>query len=392
MRKFSELVNAISQQGSTVLLYSPDIDSVIATSILYRFLITRDIDVEAINLFSSREIIDRQSVVVLIGVKQKRALSTYRVLYLDDFIGRDPRSETSISLHLVKALSERWVVRKDEELLAIASMLTLSHGSMYDEDLIEAHMKFIEDASSRGIVELYDTMRFFGYPNIDLYEAIYRTLEPYIDGITMNRQGIEGLLKDLGIAVKGSLSEEVKEKILSTISSIVSRYSRKSIPLVGKKLVSKLLRGPIYDLYELAYTLLMLLDSKGPEYLCTLSFGSEILNLLYPCALNTLDSLVGVLSKIVNGEIDVKRFTLRMNRVSVIELESRAPFNTLYRALRALGIVERLAVFRTEDGFVVPYLLAEQLWPIDEEVQTIEGGIVVRNLDDVSKYLRGSRL
>ncbi len=385
MKKLRDLISYAKKFGGVTIVYAPNLDSVLSTSILMKIFREYDIDAEAAPFYEARKPLDCNTLLVLVGVKQHTAIPGVKCTIIDDYIGRDPHSSLSIALHIIAQLREIWIVPKDLDVLATCAMLSIARKSLYDDMLIEAHKHLLTDIFNKGVIDYVDSIRFFGYPHIPLEEAITRTIDPYIPGISLNPDAVRDFLRGLGVA--DTLSDEAKKRILDEVRSRLEAVSKESIDIVGKKLLLR--HTELHnDLYELTYALITSIDVLSSEQLLILSIEPKYVDVFLAVYMKILPEVRNIVEAILSGEVSVKRSAIRMHRLSTIEIDGRirAPY-LIHRLLRVLGAVESITVFRSNEGYCIPIQLADAKWPLDHQYDVGGGCIYVKSFSDIPKVL-----
>ena len=387
-RSFSELLTIARSYKAITLVFSPQIDSVVSASLLLRLLKDEDVDVQLAPFYEATKPIDTRSPILLLDVFQRSVVSGYKVLHLDDFVGRDPRSSLSLSLYVLKSLKDIWIVPQELEVLVLAALLSRTQGSIYDEKLLQIHEQLLREAVSRGVYEIVDTLRLFGYPHASLSEALERTLEPYLRGISLNRDGVIEFLKKLGL-YENILRSEDRERLVNELEAVVVDYARSRVDLYGSKIVLKS-TTLIDDVYELVYILYTAIDSGDVEKLLIIGIEPQLLDVFKVRYVMFKPDIRRIVESILTGEVHPKRIVLRGVYVSLIELDTdlkRVPLFTIYRILRGLGIVENFTIFRNSEGYVLPLQMIEPRWPLDIEFNIVGGVALFKSIEEVTKVV-----
>lgn len=388
-RSFSELLTIARSYKAITLVFSPQIDSLVSASLLLRLLKDEDVDVQLAPFYEAVKPIDSRTPILLLGVFQRSVVSGYRVLHLDDFIGRDPRSLLSLSLYTLKNLKDVWIVPQELEVLVLAALLSRAQSSIYDEELLRVHEPLLGEAVSKSVYEIVNTLRLFGYPHATLSEALERTLEPYLRGISLNRNGVTEFLKRLGL-YENILRSEDRERLVNELEAVVVDYARSRVDLYGSKIV---LRHTtlIDDVYELVYVLHTAIDGGDVEKLLIIGIEPQLLEAFRARYIMFREDIRRIVESILAGEIHPKRIVLRGAYVSLIELDTdlkRAPLFTIHRILRGLGIVESFTVFKNSEGYAIPLQMIEPRWPLDLELSTVGGIATFKSIEEVAKVIQ----
>ncbi len=387
-RSFSELVTIARSSKALTLIFGPYVDSIVATSLLLRLFKDEEIDIQLAPFYEASKPIDNRSPLLLVGVTQRSVVSGYRVLQLDDFVGRDPRSSLSLALYTLKNLKDIWIVPQELEVLVLAALVSRTYGSIYDESLLQAHEELLKEAVSRSVYEVVDTLRLFGYPHVSLREALERTLEPYIQGVSLSVDGSSKFLERLGISGDVMRSED-RERLISELEAILAGYARSRVELYGPKIVLRT-TTLVDDVYELLYTLYTAIDIGSVAELLIVGIEPQLLEVFRARYLAARNSIRDVVDRVIASEIATRRIVIRGIYMTLVELEEepkRIPLFTVFRILRGLGIAENMVVYRYSEGYAVPLQLLEPRWPLDYELNVVGGVALFRSLEELSKVL-----
>ncbi len=382
---FGELLSLLKSCKSLYIVYSPNIDSLHSTFLLYRVLKEHEIDIQLAPFYRASKPIESGVTVLMIGVFQRTPLANYRILYLDDYIGRDPKTSLSISLHIVKELKNYWIIPRTLEVLSLAAMLSLSRYSLYDEKLFEAHRNLVETAISKEFWEYVNTLRLFGYPKIDLATSLEKTIDPYILGYSLDSENS----KKFQVAIGEVTGVDIRNKINEEITKILSTYSRNPISIIGNKII---VRGvdDIDDIYEATYFLQTFIDLKGPDTLIYLYTNLEFFKYIKIYSSSVIKRIKNFIDETIRNQL-IKRVIIRGNRVSVIDISIEQyplPLYTVYRIFRALGLVDEIAVFSHGKEYLLPIQFIEPRWPLDRELNMDRHNIVLSSLQEIGDVIR----
>ncbi len=382
---FGELLSLLKSSKSLYIVYSPNIDSIHSTFLLYRLLKEHDIDIQLAPFYRASKPVESGVTVLLIGVFQRTPLASYRILYIDDYIGRDPKTFLSISLHMVKELKNYWIIPRTLEVLSLAAMLSLSKSTLYDEKLFEAHKNLIESSISKEFWEYTNTLRLFGYPKTDLATALERTIDPYILGYSLDSENSRKFQISLG----NITNMDVKKKVDEEITKILSSYSRNPINIIGDKIVVKGV-DDVDDIYESTYILQTFIDLKGPDALIYLYIDTEFFKYVKMFFNSMIRRIKDFIENIIRNQL-VKRVIVKGNRVSIVDISTEQyplPLCTIYRILRALGLIDEIAVFSHGKEYLLPVYFIEPRWPLDKELSIEKYGIILSSLQEIGDVIR----
>ncbi len=391
-KSFGDLINAVKSCGKATIVANNDLDSAIAASFLARFFRDMDVEVEIASAHQAPRPIDLRAPLILVGLVQRTALPGANVFLLEEYVSFDSRRLLSLALQLVPRIKEVWIVSKELEAMALAAMVSLGTSSCYDERILENHMEILSSSVSSENFSVVETLRLFGYPHVDLVTALYRTLDPFILGVSLDRDGCRKLVEELGIDPT-SLRGEDRDKLVSKLNEIVGRYARSFANFVGKKIVVKGL-DLVDDIYELSYVMELVLELKGLEYILAVMLEPSYVNVAYALYTRARDLIRKVVGDVVEQRTNVKRIYVRGIKLSILEFDDenllgRLPIYTIGRILRALGLCEDIFVARFgEKAFCLPLPLTDRRWPFEEGAEVVGGCLVLDSVDRVPRFVK----
>lgn|GEM_PF-972107 len=385
----STLVNIVSYIKNVKNLYvvfSADLDSIIASSIIMRIAREEDVETYLAPFYEATRPSDASSSILLVKVLQRTPVGGLKITQLDDLVGKDPKIISSTSMHLLRELKKHIVVPRYIDVLSLVAMLSLARGSIYDQNVIEVHKKLLSEAVDNSLFTFIDTLRLFGYPRRDVIDALIKTVDPYILGVSLNREGSKKVLEDIGGSVS---SEEAKTKLVDQLASILSSYCKSCEPITGTKIILRDLT-PVDDVYEATYALYCYMDALGLDPLVYVSISSKIIDI----ARGVFDYMSKPLRELVDYVIEnggAKRVISRgvkMGIVDISTLQTTPPLFVAHRVLRALGLTEDVTVFSNGKEYLLPAPLIAPRWPYDKELNIEKSFVVFRSLQDVGEAFR----
>ncbi len=364
---FESLSNVFKGVSKVSIVYSMDPESIICASMLANFASFKELDFELAPFYIAEKPIDGSTLVLLVGVRQQRVVGGLRVKLLWDLV----ESKKFLAIKLTKELREIWVVSPEQIAMSIAATMASYPGPSYSDAILSALRSELSELVSAGIVSLSEkSLRVFRYPNAKISECLFRTLEPFIPGVSLSREGAKRLVEELGIPDrKGVLEEEEKRKLVESLRGALRDSVLKPVDVEGWKAVVRGVEN--VDLNELCYALLAAIDADLHELcLATLfKFGycSAIMGLLE----RSYDYIAQFVEEASRGEKKVGRMYIRGVKVHQVEAEEGAPLNVLSKMLKAHGLADGVVVFRIGERYCVPLSDASPSWPM-EKVEGIE--------------------
>lgn len=383
-RGLTELLSAVKQVRLLNLVYAPNVDSIYTASLLLRYLKELDVDVVLTPAYVASRA--EGAIVVGVNVVQRIPMPGVKFLPLEDCVGKDPSVVSSLALHLLRGLKSVWMPPKFIEALALASMVTLARWSLYDEKLFEVHKALIEETVSPELWDYVSSVRLFGYPKRELAQALERTIDPYIVGVSLDPSGSR---ERAAIALQHSSREEGVRRLVEELSRALSSYARSPPPLMGNKLVLKDVKV-VEDVYEAAYALIALMDYMGPEVLLYASLAPSLIEWAQAQLYQMLRPFKTLIEEAIKGSV-TKTVIVRGVRLSIIDISSESavpPLYTMYRVLRGLGHLEEVAVYLRGKEYLLPLQFLEPKWPPERELSVEKNYVALPNLQAVGECLR----
>lgn len=385
----SSSINLISYMRSLKHLYtvfSADLDAIIASSMLMRIAREEGVDIYVAPFYSASRPLELDSSVVLVKVLQRIAVGGLRIVQLDDILGRDPRIISSITLYLLKELKKSIVVPKYLELVSLIAVASLSRGSIYDSNIIEVHKMLLSETIDKNLYTVVETLKLFGYPKKELVEALTKTVDPYILGISLSYEGSRKLVEDIG---GGISSEDAKAKLIHILSSRMSSYCKSCESILGQKIIIK--DGhPIDDIYETTYALYTYMDISGLEPLIYICIDSRIIELAKG-VYNYMSQLLKQTTDHIIEEGGAKKIIVRGIKVGMIDISSEStipPLYTIHRILRSLGLTEDITVFTNGKEYLLPLPFIAPKWPYDKDIYIEKNYAIFKSLQDLSEVFK----
>lgn len=381
-KQFKELVALAKQVKSLYIIYGSSVDSVFSAALLLKFFKEQDIDVLLAPFYEASKPLG-EGLVVGVGILQ-RPISGVRFLSIDDFLGKELSAIQSTSIHLIRNIKDFWIIPRTLEALALSAMFSLSKVS-YDESFVEVHKEVLEEALSKDVWEYSESIRLFGYPRRDVVQALEKSLEPYITGLSLDPDNCMAMVKRIREEVKG----DIINKLVEEVEKILAKYSRATRKLVGPKIMVKNVED-VEDVYESFYAMTLYMDLKGSEPLLYLALEPQLMKYLIPLLFSTLRQFKSLIDSLVQSA-GIKRFIIKSIRVGVVDFSTEPktpPLYTLYRILKGVGLAEEVMVFTNGKEFLLPIQFLEPRWPLDKELNIEKNYVVLSSLQSVGDVLK----
>jgi len=383
-RQFKELIALAKQFKGLYILYAPTIDCVFSASLLLRFFKEYDVDI-FLSPFYEVSKPAGEGIIIGVGVMQRSPLSSTRFFSIDDFLEKDVTVLQSTSAHLLKNIKNYWIVPKTIEVLTIAAMLSITRSTLYDENLVEIHKQVLSEALSKDVWEYVQSLRLFGYPRRDVAQALAKTLEPYIVGVSLDDKASLEIVNRILMAKDKNIVKGVADEI----ERVVSGYGRMAVPILGNKIVVKNV-DEIEDPYEAVYSFSFYMDYKGLESPLYIALEPKLLNYAKSKMYSTLKQFKSFIDNLIKG-LAIKRFIVKGVRIGVVDVSTEPtlpPLYTLYRILKGVGLAEDVTVFTNGKEYFMPIQLVEARWPIEKELNVDKNYVVFSNLQNVGDLIK----
>lgn len=380
------IISYIKNLKHFCIVFSADLDSAIASSMLLRIAREEDVETYLAPFYSASKPLSADTPVMLVKVLQRGPVGGVKLLQLDDILGRDPRVISSITMYLLRELKKNIVVPRYLEVLSLVAMISIGRGYIHDDNIIEVHKELLNEAIDKNIYTIADTLRLFGYPERDIIEALTRTIDPYILGISLNPSESRKILESLGMPIT---SDEGRAKLVEILNARLSAYCRSRPPIAGPKIVIKD-KGPIDDVYEATYMLYSYADVLGLESLLYVCLDSRVIELVKGVYHYVSQSLKSVLDQTIE-EGGAKKVIVRGIRVGIVDISSAQPplpLYTIHKILRTLGLTEDITAFTNGKEYLLPLPFTAPRWPYDKELNIERGYVVFNSLQDLVEVLK----
>ena len=358
-----QLATIIKNYGCMVIQAYPDLDSVLAASILYEALARNRVecvinfsllpddsfDVPVAYLGYPVEVVEdlkpRYGAVLFARGEQPKGLTRFPLVASRD---------TSVAGLVASALSELMVVSE----LGIPAIIAgywrgLDSGKRAEFRGLEVQLVEVLETENKIVGQL--TIRLFGWFMRPAEEAIAETIAPFIPGLSCEYEKVKGFLesdprlrKVLGRTVNeldqdllALLAEKLYEKLKAE-----SRVMRRPSELIGYAYYSEV--SPLKDLREATYILYTFLECAGPHYLAP--FASTPLQVAAAAKL-AYNRLKQELCEQIEKWHTTKPREESIGRLKIARVgETEAPLAILEKQLRLLGDISSSAILAVESG------------------------------------------
>ncbi|MEM4513252.1 MAG: hypothetical protein QXZ41_01925 [Ignisphaera sp.] len=368
------------------IVFSADLDAIITSSLLLRVAREEDVEAYLATFYEASKPSDPGSSILLVKVLQRTPVSGVKIIHIDELVGRDPKIISSSTMHLLRELKKQILVPRYIEMLSLIAMLSLSRSSTYDKNIIEVHRALLEEAVDKNLFSMLETLRLFGYPRRDVVEALAKTVDPYVLGVSLNYDGCKKLLEEVG----GSLSSnEAKSKLIEILASKLSSYCRSCESLVGPKIILKD-ATPIDDVYEATYNLYSYIDLQGVDPLIYVCMDSRIIDIAKGVFEYMSKPIKDLIDYVVSGA-NIKKVIVKGVKVGVVDISTVSrmpPLFTVHKILRSIGVTEDVTVFTNGKEFLLPLPFVAPRWPYDKELAIERGYAVFKALQDLGEVFK----
>jgi len=376
-RSFAELVTLLKEVRKTHIVFGFSLDSLVATALLIHVLKSLDIEFDVSPYTSMRKPLDTEAPLILVDVRQRTVVSGVKILQLSDFLAR--RQSTAAAL--AHALRNVWIVPSELLKISVSAMLSTASTTMYDDALIEAHEDFVRELESEGVLRrVQSAVRLFGYPVRDLVEAMSRTLEPFLPGLSLSVDECRKFLEERGIS--SLVDASVRARFCEELRARRREYGLEVPDVEGSRIVVEGGEG-VVDVYEAVYALSALIDSLGYEYVVSIGVDTAYISLANAALYSSYSCIKRVLEGVVSGETKLKRIYVRGTRVSLIELDEECRcINAVYRALRGNGLCDHVLLVRVGNEVLAPITILDPRYPADYCPEIRWGAAVFSTIDE----------
>lgn len=315
----SNILKTINEYGYVRIVPKIDLDSLIASSILFENLNEHRIRT-SIN-YDPKVILEQNDEPTLLINLPK--ITERPNLFTINFNERE-----SVSAYISYFLDKIYGVSTYDKILSIATGIYQGLDTVEGFKGIESEL--LKELTSKEIIEYEPGFRFWGRTRLDLARSIYRTLIPFIPGFTGDPEKINELLsriiggktdiiKHVHIEQNKELAARFLEYLLNNLSTIMDVAD-------AKKIIRKIL-GNIYIvrinnrlLLELNETVGMLniylsLQRSNPQYISIISIDPNILSELIAICDNIIDELIIDVSIAINQFIKTKQNVFELEEV-----------------------------------------------------------------------------
>ena len=399
-------INIISNLASTRIAYiihAPNIDSVVAASLLARVLITQGIE---INLAPSTEIIpnDIEGPILLIGLnptKNLKGKKIFAITFSNEGRIRTqgnvviiPSNGSSLSILIAQALEELYIVPTECKLLALSAALERTEKSIFNRRFTELEQMMINKLIADNIISKIKTLKLFKYPTIALNEAMYITIDPFIPGISGNDEGVSELIKNLGISEK--VTELDLDKIAQEFAAKLSKSLRKLGISKDEFITEKIIINKpniIKDIYETYYSLSYGIDKYGLKALLPVALSRIVLASILASYKEKFREIVDYINVVIEGLVDMERYNIQGETITVLsyaDIEEPPPVAILARVLQSINFIKRERIVVNWKGkYCISVQQLTNIYPLYlENIELRKGLVLSPTLTSIVKFMR----
>lgn len=306
----NDILKRINEYGYVRIVPRIDLDSLVASSILFENLNEHRIKT-SIN-YDPKAILDQKDEpTILINLPKTREQTD---MFTINFNMRE-----SVSAYVSYYLDKIYGVSIYDKILSIATGIYQSLDTVEGFKGIESEI--LKELTSKEIIEYEPGFRFWGRLKFDLVNSIYRTLIPFIPGLTGEPEKINELLshiiggrteivKHIHIEQNKDLAAKFLEHLLNNLSVIIGVSNAKKIvrKILGNVYIAKI-NNRIIELNEVVGLLNIYLSLKknNPRYLSIISVDPNILFEITTLSDNVIDELIIDISIALNQFIKTKQ-------------------------------------------------------------------------------------
>ncbi len=396
-----KLLTQVLESGAIHVIYAPNVDSIIASSIISRVLLAQGIEVDLIPQFC--EAPDDGLPVVMLGLEPSTKFSqkVISVKYSEEQrivtgsnITYVLSGSSAISTLITKVLEEIYVVPTDIKLLSLIASLDKSMNSVFSCEFSDLEKSLISDLVSEGVISIMNTIKIFKYPSIGLAEALYYTIDPFIPGLSGDLKSSSEFVKSLGISDR--LSDPDRDKLVSQLLQRMTRTYRRTTftkdVLLGDKVVVEK-HDLIDDIYETYYALSYVIDRYGYYVPLTVAHSKLSLASIIANYREKFREIVDYINVIIEGLAEIEKRSVHGESLSIFryeEVEEPPPPALLQRVLRSVGLIgDEKIVIQWSRGYSSSVQRLIPTYPLQIKDLDIEGGLVISsNYINVVKVLR----
>ncbi len=241
---FGEFFKKAREYGSIRITPLANVDSIIASSILFKVLYENGFNV----VVSLKPVLDYSEPTIFIDLDLCRedtlCLSILHSTSSTNTSSNKIVSPYSLSALVVKAIEKHWVIDSIDKVIALV-------GGVYrgldlnKEGFKGLEASIVEELGREGRIVSDIGFRFWGWKRCSLVDSLVYTLRPYIPGVTGFRDRVYGLLEKIGVKEPDSISsgelisnpqllKKLASEILGRLRSS-SRRNRSPVEVIGRQ-------------------------------------------------------------------------------------------------------------------------------------------------------------
>ncbi|ADI32710.1 hypothetical protein [Staphylothermus hellenicus] len=343
----NEILKTINNYGYVRIVPRIDLDSLIASSILFKNLNEHRVKT-SIN-YDPKTILDQKDEpTILINLPKTREQP---IMFTMNFNMRE-----SVSAYVSYYLDKIYGVSIYDKVLSIATGIYQGLDTVEGFKGIESEI--LKELTSKEIIEHEPGFRFWGRLKLDLVNSIYRTLIPFMPGLTGEPEKINellshaiggktGVIKHIHIEQNKDLAARFLEHLLNYLSKIIGASNAKKIirKILGNVYVAKI-NNKVIELNEAVglLNIYLSLRKNSPQYLSIISVDPNTLFGITTLTDNVIDELI------IDISIALNQFIKTNQNIFEIEGSIERP-EIFIEILRSMDMLpENKAVIMYSDG------------------------------------------
>jgi len=389
IEKVKKLIeNVTSGKAYNEMFIHPDPDSLVAASFIIRLLGSANREIGIVSYDDSIEPSDKS---LLIGFsKPKRGFKGF-------LIGRDktlsiredkfiliPYKYSFVKI-FYEASKEIYRFPREFREFALASYLySLSPNEMI-HNIGDSELNANLDAFGSDVAKITYGLKLMSFYDENYLEStLFYTIDPYIPGISGNKDKIKTVLESLG-------SGRGKE-YLQRLSDLINNMAKISILNLGNKPYFD--SSPFIDPYEIIRALDLFINRDIASTAIYIASGISGITYLANRFREKLDDLIDVINKVL-GEKKYEVISHKINNLKISELYIKTfscEYDLLYEIsiiFKDLGIINTPLVIKCGDKYLYPWNKDIVFSP--ESIENIRGMFLVfdsiKSLGDIEKYV-----
>ncbi|NAZ13105.1 MAG: hypothetical protein GU359_02995 [Desulfurococcales archaeon] len=346
------LKKLVEERSFEEMYVHPDPDSIVTASLIGRLYSMAGLDIGFAPIDRVGESGDKS---LFIGFSRPRTFFKGFLLGRDkEFIVREDkmilfRYNVSISTHVEESMKEHYRLPKELRSIVFSTYIYSSSkdGMIYsvEDDVIRIGLEIFGPDISKTVLGL----KILGYyDEIYIKRNLYNTIDPFIPGVSGNREKIDEIMSKAG--------EGRGKTYLEKISSLVNNYVGKDLVKIGNKPYFDQTM-PFIDPYEVVHCINMMINIDPlltSTYIATGSSGISIL--AYKCR-ELFPRLIEKIYDFINKK-DVDIISKKIENISFSEIVlkkcDKEILYEMYIILRNLRNISENIVFNCGESYLIP--------------------------------------